>query len=230
MKTDTWLTPPSLIGRLGSFDLDPCAAPAPRPWPTAGVHYDLTAGQDGLTLPWFGFVWLNPPFSDLTPWLELMAGYRRGLALTPSKTETAWFHDNVWKPAAALLFLRGRVGFCFPDGRPTRRSAARFAPVLISYEEEGARRLARSQLDGHLVVTSALILRFQDGRPVGTWREALEAALVGRQMRVRDIYRAAEGTAKVREAKAAGHNWKAQIRRALQVYFRPIDYGVWAPA
>jgi hypothetical protein len=37
--TTTWLTPPSILAALGPFDLDPCAAPEPRPWPTAAVHW-----------------------------------------------------------------------------------------------------------------------------------------------------------------------------------------------
>ena len=60
-KTTTWLTPPELIQALGPFDLDPCAAPSPRPWPTAAQHIELP--RDGLAEPWSGYVWLNPPYS-----------------------------------------------------------------------------------------------------------------------------------------------------------------------
>ena len=45
MKTDEWLTPPSILKALGHFDLDPCASKN-RPWNTAGVHY--TIDDDGL--------------------------------------------------------------------------------------------------------------------------------------------------------------------------------------
>lgn len=33
INKDEWLTPPWLLSRLGSFDLDPCAS-VNRPWPT----------------------------------------------------------------------------------------------------------------------------------------------------------------------------------------------------
>jgi len=59
MKNDEWLTPPDILDKLGDFDLDPCA-PEVRPWPTADYHY--TASDDGLSKPWFGTVWCNPPF------------------------------------------------------------------------------------------------------------------------------------------------------------------------
>lgn len=50
--TNTWLTPEYIIQALGPFDLDPCAAPSPRPWDTAKFGYELP--QDGLALPWDG--------------------------------------------------------------------------------------------------------------------------------------------------------------------------------
>jgi hypothetical protein len=63
-ETDVWLTPPAIIEALGgasSFDLDPCAS-SDRPWPTARRHY--TVEDNGLILPWFGRVWMNPPYSN----------------------------------------------------------------------------------------------------------------------------------------------------------------------
>ena len=41
-----------------SFDLDPCAAPAPQPWPTARTMFTEAMG-DGLSIDWDGRVWLN---------------------------------------------------------------------------------------------------------------------------------------------------------------------------
>lgn len=46
---ERWLTPPSILTALDPFDLDPCAAPEPRPWPTADRH--ITRSEDGLTAP-----------------------------------------------------------------------------------------------------------------------------------------------------------------------------------
>lgn len=50
--TNTWLTPEYIIKALGPFDLDPCAAPSPRPWPTAKFHIELP--EDGLAASWSG--------------------------------------------------------------------------------------------------------------------------------------------------------------------------------
>jgi hypothetical protein len=57
--THIWLTPREIVTPLGPFELDPCAAPSPRPWPTAVRHIELP--ECGLTAKWEGRVWLNPP-------------------------------------------------------------------------------------------------------------------------------------------------------------------------
>ena len=74
--TEVWLTPPYVLDALGDFDLDPCS-PLNRPWDTAKNHY--TVEDDGLIQPWYGRVWLNPPYGRaMTPWLEKMANYDGG--------------------------------------------------------------------------------------------------------------------------------------------------------
>lgn len=145
-----WLTPPRILAALGPFDLDPCAAPEPRPWPTAAVHFGKA--EDGLKREWRGRVWLNPPYGNATgaAFMRRMAKHRHGTALIFARTETAVFHETVWQAASALLFLRGRLAFHRPDG--TRASAGGGAPsVLIAYGAGDADKLAASGLDGALV-------------------------------------------------------------------------------
>ncbi|QDK02832.1 DNA methylase [Gordonia phage Squiddly] len=149
MITDTWLTPPHIIDALGPFDLDPCAAPAPRPWDTAAKHYTLPT--DGLTEPWNGRVWLNPPYSrEAVKWLAKLAHHGHGTALVFARTETVWFVATVWQRATAVLFLHGRLHFHYANGE--RAAANAGAPsCLVAYGTEDADRLAGSGLDGTLV-------------------------------------------------------------------------------
>jgi hypothetical protein len=144
--SETWLTPPEIIQALGPFDLDPCAAPEPRPWPTAARH--IARPDDGLHAPWEGRVWLNPPYSqDAVRWLRRMAAHGHGTALVFARTETSWFWETVWQQASALLFLTGRVYFCRPSGARARTNAG--APsVLAAYGEQDASRLAEAGLAG----------------------------------------------------------------------------------
>jgi len=144
--TGTWLTPPEILHSLGEFDLDPCAAPEPRPWPTAKTM--VSRPLDGLSVPWHGRVWLNPPYSrEAVKWLRRLADHGRGTALVFARTETSWFIDTVWTRATALLFLHGRVHFHRADGTRSVDNAG--APsVLAAYGEQDAVALQQSGLRG----------------------------------------------------------------------------------
>lgn len=148
MGTDQWLTPPEIIERLGPFDLDPCSL-IERPWPTATVHY--TVLEDGLSLPWYGRVWLNPPYgAEGARWLRKLSQHRSGIALIFARTETQMFFDHVWPTATAVLFLKGRLHFHYPDGRRAPHNSG--APsVLIAYSERDAAALASSGIDGRFI-------------------------------------------------------------------------------
>jgi hypothetical protein len=94
----TWLTPASIIWALGPFDLDPCAAPSPRPWPTARKH--IEPPEDGLRARWEGRVWLNPPYGKdrgMYEWIEKMAGHRNGISLLFAGTDTQVWDDWIWQ-------------------------------------------------------------------------------------------------------------------------------------
>lgn len=153
-ETTTWLTPPGIIAALGPFDLDPCAAPSPRPWPTANRHYELPV--DGLAADWDGTVWCNPPYGAETwAWLDKLAVHPGGgIALIFARTETAGFVRSVWGKATGILFLHGRLHFHHADG--TRAPANSGAPsCLVAYGGWAADRLAdavaTATLDGTYV-------------------------------------------------------------------------------
>jgi len=147
-ETEVWLTPPYILDALGEFDLDPCS-PLGRPWDTAKNHY--TVEDDGLVQPWYGRIWLNPPYGRaMTPWLEKMANYDGGgVALVFARTETRNFQELIFPYADAILFLRGRLAFHRPDG--SQAQTAQAPSVLIAYGEQEIDALEKSGLDGKLV-------------------------------------------------------------------------------
>lgn len=144
-----WLTPPYILKDLGPFDLDPCA-PVKRPWDMAKQHY--TIFDDGLTLPWQGRVWCNPPYGPRTNrWLSRMAAHRHGTVLMFARTETEMFFKYVWNQADALLFIEGRLHFHHVNGTRARANAGG-PSVLVAYGDYDMQRLVESNIDGHLVI------------------------------------------------------------------------------
>ncbi len=147
-RSDSWITPPEIIEALGPFDLDPCAAD-PQPWPCAAKSY--TEKDNGLSMPWDGRTFLNPPYGPETEkWLAKLAVHHDGIALTFARTETRWFHKTIFERADALLFLKGRLTFFDVNGKKGSSNAGG-PSVLVAYGTANVKKLCSCGLDGHFV-------------------------------------------------------------------------------
>ena len=77
---DDYYTPPTIFQALGlTFDVDVCAPSGGVPWVPARMHYDMAL--DGLSQPWEGLVWCNPPYSGPAPWIERFIEHGNGIML-----------------------------------------------------------------------------------------------------------------------------------------------------
>ena len=163
-ETDEWYTPAWLLERLGlTFTLDPCAPAGGVPWLPIGKHF--TAADDGLSQSWAGErVWLNPPYSNLTPWLRKMAGHGDGVAVLFHRTDTAWWHE-VAPHATAKLEIAGRIHFARPDGTKAVHNAGG-PSVLLAYGHECAEALKIAGQRG-------LGLAYRLGADLDGWQGAL---------------------------------------------------------
>lgn len=139
-ETNVWLTPRWVIDTLGPFDLDPCAAPSPRPFDTAREH--VTFPDDGLAASWHGMVWLNPSYGPhVTEWILRLAAHGNGIALVFARVDTQWAQAAL-AASTAVVFPSGRLTFLRPDGRPGR-GAAGASSMFIAYGPDAAKRLRR---------------------------------------------------------------------------------------
>ena len=109
-----------IADHIGGFDLDP--ASGCEPTPIAETTYTKT--DDGLTSPWFGTVWLNPPFSDKAAWYKrLVNQYENGsvdraVAVATGDISTEWF--QMWfSTADVLCLLSGRDWYIDNGNSPT---------------------------------------------------------------------------------------------------------------
>jgi hypothetical protein len=136
-----WYTEAHVIERvirvLGAIDLDPCSNPPPYNVPAA-KHY--TRDEGGLTPPWAGRVWMNPPYGrDLPRWMFKLADeIRRGrvseaITLTPARPDTQWF-QVLWN-ADALCFWRGRLRFVNSTAVPFPSVIGYFGPRRAVFAE-----------------------------------------------------------------------------------------------
>ena len=114
---DEWYTPPEWVSRareiMGDIDLDPASNEVAQAWIQAKNYYNIQA--DGLTKPWGGRMWLNPPYSETAPWVgKAIASYATGdvteaVLLVRPATDTTWFHslsERFWRAET-----RGRIDF-----------------------------------------------------------------------------------------------------------------------
>lgn len=223
MKTDQWFTPREIMNVLGDFDLDPCS-PKNRPYDTARVHY--TIDDNGLIQPWFGQVWLNPPYGRyIDSWMKRMSEHGLGVSLVFARTDTIWFQEFVFPVADSILFLKGRLNFLHAGGIKSMQNAG--APsLLIGYGEENVNRLNDSGLKGrHVLLNSAPIVI------VGispTWKCVVKIALnrMDGEACLKSIYELVEIIAP--DKLAYNPYYKEKIRQTLQKYFTRVKKGIYS--
>ena len=133
---DSWASPAAVLDLVyaalgGTPDLDPCSPGRARCRVTAAVHY--TEDDDGLSLPWHGRVYMNPPYGrTISHWTAKAVGEvaaRRAsvvIGLIPARTDTTWWHRDVAGNAHVCL-IKGRLAF--GDGR----NAAPFPSAVVAW-------------------------------------------------------------------------------------------------
>ena len=115
--TVEWPTPQELFDEYNSefnFTLDVAATAE-----NAKCAKFYTKEDDGLSQPWDGFCWCNPPYGrEIPKWLvKAIKETWRGVTtacLIPARTNTTWFHDYCLK-YGEVRFIKGRPKFGSAD-------------------------------------------------------------------------------------------------------------------
>jgi len=138
-KNDEFYTPKYIFDRIGiPFDLD---VAAPRGGANVPADRFYTIEDDGLSQVWQGLVWMNPPFSNATPWVNKFMDHAYGIALLPT-SKAKWF-KNVWENADAILMVESNFKFDRPD---SQRSDIFMPTVLVAMGNKPVAALKASGL------------------------------------------------------------------------------------
>lgn len=89
----------------------------------------ITEEQNTLTTPWAdflvapGYVWLNPTYSDITPFVQKAAAESKNqigtVMLVPSDTSVGWFREAIETASEVRFIVGGRLAFINPvSGKP----------------------------------------------------------------------------------------------------------------
>jgi hypothetical protein len=92
-----------------NFDFDPCP-----------LCYNPETDVSGLEQEWGKCNFVNPPYSDIGPWLKkgiecLKEGKKSVFLITARPNSRYWF-ETVWKHASEIRWLQGRVKFIKGSG------------------------------------------------------------------------------------------------------------------
>jgi site-specific DNA-methyltransferase (adenine-specific) len=127
-----WETPQSFFEMIDAefgFTVDVCALPE-----TAKCDRYFSPADDGLSVPWEGICWMNPPYDkSIGRWIEkayetAQRGHTVVALIQGRSTDTKLWHDYVMR-ASELRFIRDRLHF----GRDGIFKRANISSVLVVF-------------------------------------------------------------------------------------------------
>ena len=144
-NADDWYTPAWIFEGMGvEFDMDVCAPPGGIEWIPATTS--LSESDDGITTPWIGQVWCNPPYSSPTQWCRKWAAHSPGgCLLIRADLSTSGPHLAL-AAAHAMYFADRRLQFVNGQGGPT--GSVTFSTVILARGQvcaDGLHRLAATR-------------------------------------------------------------------------------------
>jgi len=158
-KQQAWLTPPELFHQLEEelglkFTLDPCTEPDnPLGTPTFYTEED-----DGLKQDWARHVvYMNPPYTDLTPWLK-KAYYSRFspntivVGLLPVRTSPHYAEAYIFTREARLATSLKRIEQAFHATGQRHGIWIHFLPSRVSFLDPETRKSVGSPYFDSMVV------------------------------------------------------------------------------
>ena len=136
IKNDECYTPKWVFDALGlTFDLDVASGNNENIVVPAIRRY--TIEDNGLESEWSGRVWMNPPFSKITPWIQKFMNHKNGICLVPLSSNGRWV-NTMWESGAAVTYLPANMAFVTREGKEIKH---RWRCSMWAYGEENIEAL-----------------------------------------------------------------------------------------
>lgn len=148
---DSWATPMPVYLALDcefNFVADICASESNAKHPQYLTELDDALSIDvhrhpfkrGSALKPGSFVYCNPPYSKITPWIELAAKLRRHgvgvVMLVMADSSVGWYYDALQQCDEIREVVKGRLAFINPDtGRPVSGNSK--GSLILVFEPYG---------------------------------------------------------------------------------------------
>jgi len=155
---DEWRTPPWIFGwcaRRFPFSIDLAASAK-----NALLPLYFTREMDALSIDWSDFArsqgaapvgWLNPPYSDITPWMQkAIEQAKRGfttVVLVPQDNGEDRYGDFVHGVASEYRAITGRIAFLNAEGVPISGNTRGSALVVYRGHDLGDTRYCHLMRD-----------------------------------------------------------------------------------
>lgn len=114
---DHWNTPAWYVDSvrwvLETIDLDPCS----NAGSVVNARRNVMLPEDGLAIKWSGRVFVNPPYSDVLPWIKKLIAspsVSGAILLAHADVSTKWFQRT--RTAMVVCLHDQRIRFCDADG------------------------------------------------------------------------------------------------------------------
>ena len=139
-ERDSWVTPQwfyDYFDREFGFSADIAASESNHKHSVFLTEQDDALSVDILSIVSKGsYVWCNPPYSNVMPWVELAeANQDKGVGtvlLLKNDTSTRWFKRCHEKASRIIFIVGGRVQFVPPSER-VKTSSNNFSSVVIVF-------------------------------------------------------------------------------------------------
>ena len=140
-ERDTWRTPKYVFdyakSLVGDVDYDTACD---RSNALAEPVFHFFDSDDALSVKWLGVCWCNPPYSNITPWIEkAIASDAITVMLIPSPNGESYYGELIKN--SHEIAIQGRISFIGADGKPKNGNTRGSSLFIINGYAKGSRSI-----------------------------------------------------------------------------------------